>query len=390
MLDIDGKPSAAKEGVVAAGRDSGIVPANGSTVGVMADTATEARKEAAPESIAPPLPPASATSPAMPKPYEPEARGSLMVSPPPSFQAAGAAAETPISGSPPAPVVTLSSSRSPPVRARKGGPKRVGARKLGAMKLSSGGGAVQLSGFSEPEATTGSSALSMNASTAGSGSESLSQTAPKEADTSSPAAGVAVAPSARLAAAATAALATQPSTGKKQASGSIYRSTNDSSSSGGAYGGISSSSSMYRNGGTNSNRIDSGLGSRSASSYSSASVGNGNGNFNGYGGGSSGGGGSFDKKKYKDVKGIGSDMLFGARDDDPEEQARRVMKGQEYSQSAAISSDMYFDREAEVADHDAGGGVGLGDMAEQIAISAAAGLQGAAQAGNKLQVRLCT
>ena len=119
-------------------------------------------------------------------------------------------------------------------------------------------------------------------------------------------------------------------------------------------------------------------------------VSGGNGGGSSYGGG--GGGGSFDKDKYKNVKGIGSDMLFGARDDDPEEQTRRAMKVQEYSQSAAISSDMYFDREEQGGGgggyDGANGGVGIGDMAEQIAMSAAAEFQGAAEAANKLKVRV--
>lgn len=211
---------------------------------------------------------------------------------------------------------------------------------------------------------------------------------PEEEDA---AAAAAAAPSSRLAAAASAALATPSysSSVKKSGAaagaggagggGSLYRSTNDSSSFGGANG--------YRNGGG-------GGGGGSIGASSGSGLGGGSSGGYGNGGGGGGGAGSFDKDKYKNVKGIGSDMLFGARDDDPEEQTRRVMKVQEYSQSAAISSDMYFDRETPGSGAGGGydganGGVGIGDMAEQIAMSAAAEFQGAAEAANKLKVRAC-
>lgn len=283
---------------------------------------------------------AAVPTPVLSKPYEAETRGSLMVS----------VAET-NPASPVAPVVTLSSSKSPPLR-RKAGPKKMGAKKLGAMKLGSGGGAVKLSGFDEtvPAKATASS-VGTGEVAAGAGVVDSDFEFARKLQLEEDAA--AAAPSSRLAAAATAALSSQssaPSSSKMSGSGttggSIYRSVNDSSSSGGGtYG-------SYRNGGSSS------YAASSLSTYSSTSE-------------------SFDKEKYKNVKGIGSDMLFGARDDDPEEQARRVMKGQEFSNSSAISSDMYFDR-----DEDNNTGGGIGDMADQFATD----LQGVGQAATKLKV----
>ncbi len=314
--------------------------------------------------------PAPAPAAAPFKPYEPEARGSLVVSPPTSGGAT--AVDEPAAEA--APVVRLTSSRSPPPRVRKGGAKKMGARKLGAMKIGSGGGAVKLSGFDDFHAATPAAPAGGAAGPREDADLALARKLQEEEDL----AAAVAAPSSRLAAAASAALAPQPSStkGKKEGTGgSIYRSTNDSSSGTGGYG--------YRNGATTT--------TTSSSSSFGGGGGGGYGNGGGYGGGG-GGSSTFDKDKYKNVKGIGSDMLFGARDDDPEEVARRAMKGQEFSQSAAISSDMYFDREVQGGGggggggYDGGGGVGIADMADQVAASAAAELKNAAQAAGKLKV----
>ncbi|CAM9622888.1 unnamed protein product [Ectocarpus sp. 12 AP-2014] len=312
--------------------------------------------------------PAPPAAPAPVKPYEPKPRGSLSVSPPTAPAAAAGAVDEPKA----TPVVRLSSSKSPPPRVRKGGAKKMGARKLGAMKIGSGGAAVKLSGFDDTT-TAPAAAAAATPGAAGGGEDAALALARKLQEEEDLAAAVA-APSSRLAAAASAALAPQPSKSKAAGAGeggggSIYRSANDSSSSS-SYGGGAGGAYGYRNGA-------SGIGS-SSSSY---------GNGGGYGGGG-GGGSSFDKDKYKNVKGIGSDMLFGAKDDDPDEQARRAMKNQEYSQSAAISSDMYFDREESGGGgggYDGGSGVGIGEMADQIAASAAADIREAAQAAGKLK-----
>lgn len=341
MEDIDFKP--ATNGV-ANGEEKPTLQPGVVSAAVMTAVSAASVSQVAPSQKAPATSQrdAAVPTPALSKPYEPETRGSLMVS----------AAET-NGASPVAPVVTLSSSKSPPLR-RKAGPKKMGAKKLGAMKLGSGGGAVKLSGFDDTvpaKATT----LSVGTGEAAAGADvvdsdlELARKLQLEEDAA------AAAPSSRLAAAATAALASQPPapssskiSGSGTTGGSIYRSVNDSTSSGGGtYG-------SYRNGGSSS------YAASSLSTYSSAS-------------------GSFDKEKYKNVKGIGSDMLFGARDDDPEEQARRIMKGQEFSNSSAISSDMYFDRDV---DNNTGSGGGIGDMADQIATD----LQGVGQAATKLKV----
>ncbi|CAM9541952.1 unnamed protein product [Scytosiphon promiscuus] len=391
MRDVDGNPPA--KGFTNGSSNGTSGGATAATAGTLPETSQPLQTHSAPTSIGGPAAAAAAASAAaaaaataadLPtpapaaaapvKPYEPEARGSLVVSPPTSVASAAGAA--PAAEEPAAPVVRLTSSRSPPPRVRKGGAKRMGARKLGAMKIGSGGGAVKLSGFADT--TTGVDTTPAPAAAgAGAGGDADLALARKLQEEEDLAASVA-APSSRLAAAASAALAPEPSKSKARGGGgSLYRSTNDSSSSssaaasgagmGGSYGG-------YRNGVS-----------------SSSSGGGGGGGSYGNGGGYGGGGGSaasFDKDKYKNVKGIGSDMLFGANDDDPAEQARRVMKGQEFSQSAAISSDMYFDREEQGgggSGYDGGGGVGIGDMADQIAASAAAELKGAAQAAGKLK-----
>lgn len=342
MEDIDGKPTTngvangegkptLKPGVVGAAVMAAVSSASAAQVAPSQNATTTSQGNSA------------VPSPAPSRPYEPEARGSLMVS----------AGET-NPASPVAPVVTLSSSKSPPMR-RKAGPKKMGAKKLGAMKLGSGGGVVKLSGFDDtvPAKATASSVSTGDAAARADVVDSDLELARKLQLEEDAAAAV---PSSRLAAAATAALASQPSapssskmSGSGTTGGSIYRSVNDSSSSGGGtYG-------SYRNGGSSS------YAASSLSTFGSAAS------------------GSFDKEKYKNVKGIGSDMLFGARDDDPEEQARRIMKGQEFSNSSAISSDMYFDRDV---DHNTGSGGGIGDMADQIATD----LQGVGQAATKLKV----
>lgn len=337
--------------------------------------------------------------PVVPKPREPEARGTLVVSPPPPPKTDATTSAPPL---PTVPVVTLS-SKSPPTLIRKTGPKKMGARKLGAMKLG-GGGAVKLSALADPAGPSmGNLGGGSTGVTAGGEDADLkfARKLQEEED-----AAAAAAPSSRLAAAATAAFATPESSssstkgslGTVGSSASIYRSANDST---GGYG--------YRNGGSSSSIGGSGgngsYGRIGASSMSSSYASAGSGGGGGYGGSS----GAFDKDKYKNVKGIGSDMLFGAQDDDPAEQARRAMKVQEYSGSAAISSDMYFDREAEGGGMNGGGGadgvgfrdmaeqiaisiasarMGFGDMTEQIAISAAAEFQGAAQVATKVKVRV--
>ncbi|CAM9226208.1 unnamed protein product, partial [Hapterophycus canaliculatus] len=381
MRDVDGKPAAVATNGFTNGGSNGISGgANAATAATVTETSPASepsQTNSAPTSRGGPgvgaalvaaaaasgLPaPAPAAAPM--KPYEPEARGSLVVSPPTAVAAAEEA--------PAAPVVRLSSSRSPPPRVRKGGSKKMGARKLGAMKIGSGGGAVKLSGFADTTPVTTPALAAGGPAAAGVGERVdadlvLARKLQEEEDLATAVA----APSSRLAAAASAALA--PETSKNKAGGgggSLYRSTNDSSSFSAASGsGTRGSYGGYQNGAS------------STSSGGGGSYGNGG----GYGSGASA---SFDKDKYKNVKGIGSDMLFGANDDDPEEQARRVMKGQEFSQSAAISSDMYFDREQQGGTgggYDGGGGVGIGDMADQIAASAAAELKGAAQAAGKLK-----
>lgn len=298
-------------------------------------------------------------------------RGSLMVSPPPP-----PAAEETIPLAAETPMVTLSSKSPPkPTLGRKSGPKKGGARKLGAMKLGGGAGAVKLSEFAERPAAPVIAAGAVAPAADGVDADlKLARQLQDEEDAR------AVGGASSLIAAAASAAEFAPVPSKNGAlglggGGPIYRSANDSSamSTGASY--------SYRNGGSSSagSGIGSG-GSRSLSSFAGSS-GFGSG---GYGGG--GGSSTFDKEKYKNVKGIGSDMLFGPQDDDPAEQQRRAMKHQEFSSSAAISSDMYFDRETVSG---TGGGevnVGLGDMAEQIAISAAAEFQGAAQAAAKLKV----
>ena len=368
MLDIDSKP--ATNGVADVGGKPTLQPqAASAAAAVMAGTTVQmAPSQGVPgptttqgASVLPSGEPgvglASQTSS---KPCELESRSNLVVPTPQS------APEETRAASPDLPALTLSSSKSPPLR-RKTGPRKLGAKKLGAMKLGSGGAVVKLSGFDDaPPAAATPVAVAT-------GVDADLALARKLQDEEDAAAGMAAAPSSRLAAAATAALATQPSafsSNKKSgvgaaAGGSIYRSANDSSSSGGGiYGG-------YKSGGSGNNSTTGFM-----PAYSSAGSGG-----SGYGGGYGGGAGSFDKDKYKNVKGIGSDMLFGARDDDPEEQSRRVMKGQEFSQSSAISSDMYFDREVENGKR-AGGGGGMGDMADQIATD----LQGVGQAATKLKV----
>lgn len=294
----------------------------------------------------------AATTPRISVPEESKPRGTLVVSPPPP--AGTSASSRPVA---PVPVVTLS-SKSPLPLTRKSGPKKMGARKLGAMKLS-GGGAVKLSGFKDAPAA------SLSVAGAGTDSKSaveedadlmLARKLQKEED-----AAAVAAPSARLAAAATAAISTPAlskanDTSSASSGSSIYRSVNDSA---GAYG--------YHNGGN----------------YGSASVGSGVSSTYSYGGGSSS---TFDKEKYKNVKGIGSDMLFGEQDDDPTEQTRRMLKAEEYGNSSAISSDMYFDREEPGNADGSGSGVGLGDMAEQIAMTAATELQSVSQAASNFKV----
>lgn len=310
---------------------------------------------------------AATTAPPIRFPEKPKPRGTLLVS-------STAASKTPAAaaGAAPVPVVTLS-SKSPPSRTRKAGPKKAGARKLGAMKLG-GGGAVQLSGFSELPAESGPAAAA-DSEKKRADDEAADLQLARKLQQEEDAAAAAAAPSARLAAAAASALATPAPPAKtnglssSSGAGSIYRSVNDSS---GGYG--------YRGGGSSSTGAGaSGLGSSSYSSYGSGG--------SGYGGGSS----AFDKDKYKNAKGIGSDMLFAGRDDDPAEQARRAMKVAEYSGSSAISSDMYFDRETESANADgSGAGMGLGGMAEQIAMTAATEFQGASQAATKLKASAWT
>ncbi|CAB1110771.1 unnamed protein product [Ectocarpus sp. CCAP 1310/34] len=375
MEDMDGKPAASAP---AKGFTNGGAAAKGLANGgaPSVDAAAAAAKFAQAFPSSHPAAPTSGSAaagghaaadvpapPAAPvKPYEPKPRGSLSVSPPTAPAAAAGAVDEPKA----TPVVRLISSKSPPPRIRKGGAKKMGARKLGAMKIGSGGAAVKLSGFEDTTTAPAAAAAAATPGAAGGGEDADLALARKLQEEEDLAAAVA-APSSRLAAAASAALAPQPSKSKAAGAGeggggSIYRSANDSSSSS-SYGGGAGGAYGYRNG-------TSGIGS-SSSSY---------GNGGGYGGGGGGGGSSFDKGKYKNVKGIGSDMLFGAKDDDPDEQARRAMKNQEYSQSAAISSDMYFDRE-ENGGGGGGydGGVGFGDMADQIAASAAA------QAAGKLK-----
>lgn len=295
---------------------------------------------------------------AMPK--EVQARGSLVVSPPPAPLDAEAAPVSVI------PAVTLS-SKSPPKATigRKTGPKKMGARKLGAMKLGSGAGAVKLSGFQDPQATPTPGGRVAGAAPAAGGVDADLKLARKlQEEEDARASG-----SSLLAAATAEAFAMPPAPSSKEGGlgataggGSVYRSLNDSASKGSSYG--------YGNG----------EGSRSVGASSGFS------SISSYGGGGSSSSASFDKEKYKNVKGIGSDMLFGAQDDDPAEQHRRAMKTQEYSSSAAISSDMYFDRNADEGMGNASGGDGLGEMAEQIRLSAAVEFEGAAQAAAKLKV----
>eukprot|EP00903_Cladosiphon_okamuranus_P009185 g8773.t1 len=364
MRDVKGKPAA--KGFTNGGSNGG-VDATAAAKFAQAFPSSEPTTTSPPATATPtatpsdlPTPAPTAAAPA--KPYEPEARGSLVVSPPTAPAAGAEPAPTT------APVVRLSSSRSPPPRVRKGGAKKMGARKLGAMKIGSGGGAVKMSGFAEPAAAPAPALATGGANgAAASGEDSDLMLARKLQEEEDLAAAVS-APSSRLAAAASAALAPEPSKAKATGGGSIYRSTNDSSSSSSgmsvAYG--------YRNG-------------TSGGGSSLSGGGGGYGNGGGYGGG--GGSSSFDKDKYKNVKGIGSDMLFGAKDDDPEEQARRAMKVQEYSGSAAISSDMYFDRETQDGGggYDGGGGVGIGDMADQLTATAAAEFQVVSEAAGKFK-----
>ncbi|CAM9862236.1 unnamed protein product [Sphacelaria rigidula] len=288
-------------------------------------------------------------------PQEVQARGSLMV---PAETAAPVVAT---------PAVTLSSKSPTKVTlGRKAGPKKMGARKLGAMKLGSGAGSVKLSEFHEPQAAAAPTVAAGPAAAAASGVDAdlrLARQLQEEED--------ARANGSSLLAAATAdVFALPPAQPAKNGMlgagaggmGSMYSSSNDSTSklgSGGSHFGYG-----YGNGGSNS----------STSAYSG-----------GGGGGSSSA--SFDKDKYKNVKGIGSDMLFGAQDDDPAEQQRRTMKAQEYSSSAAISSDMYFDRSAGPGMRGGdGGGDGLGGMADQLRYSAATELQDVARGVAKLKV----
>lgn len=328
---------------------------------------------------------ASTPAPVEIKPYERQSRGHLVVSPLPA-PAVGESLSSPVS-SPPMPTVTLSSKSPPQAKIRKGGARKLGARKLGAMKLGSGSGAVKLSGFKEIESTPAPA----HATAAVGGGDADLLLARKLQEEEDAAATSVVAPSSRIAAVATAALSTNSSFTKNQKNnaaggGSLYRSSNDSSQYGGG-----SATNGYRNGGSSTS--SSGYRSSSASGstrYDGGMSGpkSGGGGYGGSGGGA--GGESFDKDKYKDVKGIGSDMLFGVKEDDWEEQARRKIKNQEYSQSAAISSDMYFDREMEGDYYNAsGGGGGLGSVAEKIAVSAVVEIQGATEAANKLKVRFC-
>lgn len=300
---------------------------------------------------------AAATASSLPIPEEPKPRGTLVVSPPPTTSAAAAQV----------PVVTLS-SKSPPTRTRKTGSKKMSARKLGAMKLG-GGNAVQLSSMPDVPAE-GPSVVGAGSETKaadrGASDPEIALKLQKEENMATP--------SSRLAAAAASAtLGTSSSSAKMNGSsdtasgGSIYRSVNDST---GGYG--------YRGGST--------LGSTTVGSNAGlSSFSYGSGGSDGANGGGSGS--SFDKDKYKNVKGIGSDMIFGVQDDDPAEQAMRAMKAQEFHGSSAISSDMYFDRESETANSDGRGRLGLGDVAEQIAMTAATEFQGASEAAAKLKVR---
>ncbi|CAM9605391.1 unnamed protein product [Chrysoparadoxa australica] len=92
----------------------------------------------------------------------------------------------------------------------------------------------------------------------------------------------------------------------------------------------------------------------------------------------------WDKDKYKNAKGIGSDMLNeGERSRDPEEMARQQHKISGYQNASAISSDMYFDRTDEVARDD-----GLGELSQfvgKLSQSVSQELSGVSKAAGRLK-----
>ncbi|CAM9297278.1 unnamed protein product [Choristocarpus tenellus] len=303
------------------------------------------------------------------KPKELQPRGTLMM---PSTvddkggMGGGAAGAT-------TPVVTLTPKSPTLVMGSLGGSRgKVGARKsggrkrLGATKLGGGAGAVKLSSFdSMPKVGTESASDKKVV-------EDRDRALAMEMQATEDVA-LRPAPSSRLAAAAAASLPSSvvsvsvgSGVANGESSGSIYHSANDS-----GFG--SSSSSLYRNdnGGPWSGG---GKGATSSSMYTSGISNEG------------GGGGNFDAGKYKNAKGIGSDMLFGTQDNDPAEIARRQMKTQQYGNSAAISSDMYFDRET---GEGSGGDGALGDMMGQLAQTASAELAGVTEAASRLKLVSC-
>ncbi|CAM9749195.1 unnamed protein product [Phaeothamnion confervicola] len=287
------------------------------------------------------------------------------------------------------PVVVLPLRSSPPPK-RPGGAKKIGAKKLGATKL----GAVKAAGGTGGAAGAGETvemaafedlpppSTPPGATAAGSGDvqeEADRRMAEQlQAQENNLAAGQ---PSSRLAAAyaATAAETAAPAAraglssrngsgagATMGGSGSIYRSSND--------GGGNSYDNRNGSGGLGGG----GLGG-SGRYGGSASAG-----YSGGGGYSAAAAGTFDKDKYKNRKGIGSDMLNGdEQDKDPFEQRARQMKVQQYSGAAAISSDMYFERESSFSG--GGGGDNLGSIVGKVASSVNSELEGVTAAASRLK-----
>ncbi|KAG5176537.1 hypothetical protein JKP88DRAFT_216336 [Tribonema minus] len=250
-------------------------------------------------------------------------------------------------------MVTLS-SKSPPkptLRKASGATKKLGARKLGAAKLSSGGGSEDLSlgGFEEAAAQAEAAKGSLQ---------------------------MPVASASKLSTGAASAAAGAPA-------GSLYRSPSESSSTQGTYGG-----SRYGGGSGAGSRRSSADSTYSASAYATKP------DAAAYGGSSAYGASptpAFDKDKYKNAKGIGSDMLNEqALAMDPEERARRTEMASRFTGATAIGSDAYFGRE-DGSGRARGGSAaddGLGELSQfvgRLGQSVASELKGVGVAANRLK-----